>query len=288
MKQFLLTSSAIALLLAVAACNQDEAETSAEPAAPVEEQMSEAPAEPVEPAPEPAPATEPETQTGDAVQQLQDSARSAGEAVRDLAGQAGEEAGEQLRQLGEQAETAGEQLRQRAEEAVGETGGQLEEGLQRLGESAQGLAAGAMQSGSQAAREAGEMLDGAARSLQEAAEEQTEEAQTAMSADDSALAGTEWRFDGIEGATLAFADGQVSGNTGCNGFSGSYTVNGDALELSPLAMTKMACPGEAADNEARVVAALDATTGYSVDGDSLVLRDANGEPTITLEPVAMQ
>ena len=56
------------------------------------------------------------------------------------------------------------------------------------------------------------------------------------------LAGTRWvlaeinQNPPIEGAqpTITFEESEVSGNTGCNLFSGSYEVDGDAIRFTPL------------------------------------------------------
>ncbi|RYE42564.1 MAG: META domain-containing protein, partial [Sphingobacteriales bacterium] len=43
-------------------------------------------------------------------------------------------------------------------------------------------------------------------------------------------------------ATAAFKeDGSVSGKSFCNGFGGSYTLQGDSLKFGPLMGTKMYC-----------------------------------------------
>ena len=38
-------------------------------------------------------------------------------------------------------------------------------------------------------------------------------------------------------------DRRVTGNTGCNRLTGSFSVNGDEFKFGPLASTKMGCPG---------------------------------------------
>ena len=47
----------------------------------------------------------------------------------------------------------------------------------------------------------------------------------------------------IDGAlpTMEFEDGQVSGTTGCNHYSGSYQINGNAISFDALFSTEMAC-----------------------------------------------
>ena len=77
--------------------------------------------------------------------------------------------------------------------------------------------------------------------------------------------------------TITFAeDGTVSGQTGCNTFTGSYTDDGASLAFGPLATTRMACPDDAMAQEAAVLAALEGTAAYTIDGSSLSLLDAAG------------
>ena len=47
----------------------------------------------------------------------------------------------------------------------------------------------------------------------------------------------------ISGTTLTatFQDGQIRGSAGCNSYSGSYQVNGEAISVGPIAITEMAC-----------------------------------------------
>ena len=74
--------------------------------------------------------------------------------------------------------------------------------------------------------------------------------------------------------TIEFtADGLVSGFAGCNTFRGSYTTEGSALSLSPLATTKMACqrPGSAVESD--YLNALSGVSGWSVDADGRLLLD---------------
>ena len=80
---------------------------------------------------------------------------------------------------------------------------------------------------------------------------------------------------------LAFADGQVSGNAGCNTFNGSYTVTGDAVELGPLVSTKMACEEPMASVEGAFLAALDSVDKVAIlDDGKLQLWDDGGKTTL--------
>jgi heat shock protein HslJ len=79
--------------------------------------------------------------------------------------------------------------------------------------------------------------------------------------------------------TLNFgADGQVSGNAGCNNYSGSYETSGAALKVGPLASTMMACdkPAGVMEQEQQYLAALQNAATYEIAGDTLTIRDADG------------
>ncbi len=58
--------------------------------------------------------------------------------------------------------------------------------------------------------------------------------------------------------------GRVSGSTGCNRLTGSYTQNGSQLHFSPLATTRMMC-AQGADIEAAYVKALGEVQTYNFD-----------------------
>ena len=78
-------------------------------------------------------------------------------------------------------------------------------------------------------------------------------------------------------------DGHVSGSTGCNGLYGLYQVAGASIHLGPLGTTRIACPtDELAVQEANYLAALDAATSWTLDGQSLVLLAPNGATVMTL------
>jgi heat shock protein HslJ len=74
--------------------------------------------------------------------------------------------------------------------------------------------------------------------------------------------------------TMSFdADGQVSGNGGCNQYSGGYSVDGSNISIGPLRSTMMACPDEAVGTqEAQFLAALDMVETWSLAGDTLTLH----------------
>ncbi|MGH9380501.1 MAG: META domain-containing protein [Thermoanaerobaculia bacterium] len=105
----------------------------------------------------------------------------------------------------------------------------------------------------------------------------------------AALAGTHWQLTELpreEGfavdpeleahLVLDAEGGRVSGSSGCNRLVGTFTQDGDALSFGPLAGTRMACPEPAMELESRFYAALEAVTGYSIDGETLTLEGPDG------------
>lgn len=85
-------------------------------------------------------------------------------------------------------------------------------------------------------------------------------------------------IDGWESVapSATFAGGRVSGSSGCNRYAGSYTAEGDRLELGPVAGTRMACPPPADAVERQFLARLERVAGWRLDGEELVLRDDEG------------
>ena len=81
-----------------------------------------------------------------------------------------------------------------------------------------------------------------------------------------------------DSVTIVFDATTVSGTAGCNGFSGTWTLTGDTLAITPLMSTKMACePAELMAREAAVMADLEASTTVSAGPDGgIELHDATG------------
>ena len=91
-------------------------------------------------------------------------------------------------------------------------------------------------------------------------------------------------------ATATFADGAVSGSSGCNNYSAAYTLDGDSLSIMPGPMTMMACPEAQMTVEMQLMAAYGATAAFSIADGQLSLLDAAGNPVATfavLEPAAL-
>ena len=88
-------------------------------------------------------------------------------------------------------------------------------------------------------------------------------------------------------ADLAFtADGAASGSSGCNQFSGSYTLDGATLTFGQLATTMRACDEPASTVEAAVLANLAAVRTFTATAETLELFDASGNAVLTYDVAA--
>jgi len=94
------------------------------------------------------------------------------------------------------------------------------------------------------------------------------------------LAGTEWKLMtlGSDGAiqthepTLAFDEGnRISGTGSCNRFTGTVTVSGKSIAVSPLASTRMACQEALSRQEAKYFGALQQAEWFMLAGGTLTI-----------------
>jgi heat shock protein HslJ len=115
-------------------------------------------------------------------------------------------------------------------------------------------------------------------------------ASQAPAASGTPLEGTDWLltdYAGPEGttipvpeavaATALFEGGKVSGNSGCNTYNGSYTLDGDKITISQLATTMMACGDVQMALEAAFTTAMGKVATWSITGDTLELKTAEGK-----------
>jgi heat shock protein HslJ len=88
---------------------------------------------------------------------------------------------------------------------------------------------------------------------------------------DVGLANTSWTVTSLAGVptvgparpTMMFsADGRVSGNSGCNQYSGTYRTDGSSINITNLASTMMMCAGPGADVEALFLKGLNSATAW--------------------------
>ncbi|MGE5230059.1 MAG: META domain-containing protein [Deltaproteobacteria bacterium] len=105
------------------------------------------------------------------------------------------------------------------------------------------------------------------------------------------LAGTAWQalaYNNGKGALQSLAvdstitavfgdDGSLSGNASVNQYSTAYSAAGEEMSIdAQIVTTKMAGPPELMEQEAAYLAALPQTATYTIEGDELWLRDAEG------------
>ena len=95
------------------------------------------------------------------------------------------------------------------------------------------------------------------------------------------LPGTGWVVPGAANpnaaARLEFsATGRVTGFTGCNMLSGSYTYDGDRLEVV-AATTKRACFGAGNELEAKLLGILSGRPRAAIVGNKLILTTPDGK-----------
>ena len=105
----------------------------------------------------------------------------------------------------------------------------------------------------------------------------------------AALLGTTWAAIEIDGRAVDASEAQrqptivlsgdnnrVSGSTGCNRVSGTFTQQGNGLRFGMLAMTRVACFPDRSATENAFVAAMEATASQAIENGVLELRDGNG------------
>lgn len=68
-------------------------------------------------------------------------------------------------------------------------------------------------------------------------------------------------------------DGSVTGNSGCNGFGGRYTVEGDQITFSEIVSTLILCDEPLMEQEETVQQVLTGTASYQIDGNTLTLTN---------------
>jgi len=87
--------------------------------------------------------------------------------------------------------------------------------------------------------------------------------------------------------TIVFADGEASGNNGCNQWGASYEVTEDGgLLFGQARSTLMACEGPGAKTEASFSEAIRLTQSYEASSGTLTLLDEAGDPLMKLTAAA--
>ena len=108
----------------------------------------------------------------------------------------------------------------------------------------------------------------------------------------SALNGTRWRIEEINGQAVLDRsatslkigrDGSLSGSTGCNEITGHATIDADKVSLSPMASTQKSCEPGAASQETSLFKAMADVQSYAMDANGgLVLKGADGTALVRL------
>ncbi len=89
--------------------------------------------------------------------------------------------------------------------------------------------------------------------------------------------------------TAVFSPTQLSGTSGCNHYSSSYSINGSTIEISELVSTAIDCPSLLVEQESQFLEALRQVTSFSLVEDELVLETAVSTLTFhKLQPLPLE
>jgi heat shock protein HslJ len=80
----------------------------------------------------------------------------------------------------------------------------------------------------------------------------------------------------VEGPTLSYSTDKASGTSGCNRFTGPISIEDDAIQIGPLASTKMLCEGKS-EIESQYFAALEAARSFAIENGMLIVKGDNGK-----------
>ncbi len=80
--------------------------------------------------------------------------------------------------------------------------------------------------------------------------------------------------------SITFKDGNISGTTDCNNFSGSFKLNEDKLSFGAFAATLMYCEGS---QDGEFEESLSEVEGYRMDNNQLLLKIKNGLGVMAFE-----
>jgi heat shock protein HslJ len=103
------------------------------------------------------------------------------------------------------------------------------------------------------------------------------------------LVGSRWRITAIDGRAvsgdsyfLEFDESRLSGQAGCNHFSGPYSEVRPNLRPGAIISTRMACPGQRMENERRALRILSGPLSMAFPrGDVLLLAGRGGTMRLT-------
>jgi len=75
---------------------------------------------------------------------------------------------------------------------------------------------------------------------------------------------------------IVFESSQTAGSSGCNRYSGVYTLDGNAITIGPLISTMMGCEDSLMEQETAYLAAIQSAAEFDIEGTKLKLLDADG------------
>ena len=113
---------------------------------------------------------------------------------------------------------------------------------------------------------------------------QSTQTQNTQQQKDLNLENTKWFLKTVDGkemkggftaAYIIFSDDRISGNSGCNGFSGTYYLSGSFLKFDDIMSTMRGCAGE--NPEKSFFSALNRTDACMIIGSKLILMQMGSE-----------
>ncbi|HEY4651885.1 MAG TPA: META domain-containing protein [Pontibacter sp.] len=128
---------------------------------------------------------------------------------------------------------------------------------------------------------------------------QTEQT-TGMAKQENTITEKRWKLVELEGQPVTMAADQrteahfvlhtegnrVTGNGGCNGIHGTYTLSeGNRIRFSKMATTMMYCPG--IEKEGKFLEVFELADNYSLNGDTLTLNVGRRAPLAVFHAVYM-
>lgn len=120
----------------------------------------------------------------------------------------------------------------------------------------------------------------------------------AAPAPSASLSGTSWKLvsygpasaqtpaaAGVDTKLTFGADGNLSGNLGCNSLGGPYTVKGDQITFGALVSTLMACPDPQMTQEAAAFQVLKDTVAFKLSASTLTITAPGNAGTLTFTAI---
>jgi heat shock protein HslJ len=103
---------------------------------------------------------------------------------------------------------------------------------------------------------------------------------------------TEWVLKSINGEelvegseiTAVFAEGNISGTSGCNRYGSSYEVSGTSLIFSIFISTRMACEESLMNQEMVYLTAMEKVVSFTLDEGRLVIQTDEANELVFVLP----